>query len=138
MWKSNLNMILVIYDIHFVLMLEYPPSLTRNATQIVRDAYDRWTKANDKARVYLLSNMSDILSKKHETMVTACQITDSLQKMLKGQNKKGETNVAYSKSFHPLKPSLNLHPLCLRKLRKRKEGRGRIVLQLLKAKERLR
>ncbi|KAA0066470.1 gag/pol protein [Cucumis melo var. makuwa] len=28
---------------------------------LVRDAYDRWTKANDKARVYFLASMPDIL-----------------------------------------------------------------------------
>ncbi|TYK29276.1 gag/pol protein [Cucumis melo var. makuwa] len=52
-WKSNLNMILVIDDLYFVLMEEYLPFPSRNASQIVKNAYDRWTKANDKARVYL-------------------------------------------------------------------------------------
>ncbi|KAA0067044.1 gag/pol protein [Cucumis melo var. makuwa] len=47
----------------------------------VKDAYDRWTKANDKARLYILASMSDILSKKHEIMVTARQIMDSLRDM---------------------------------------------------------
>ena len=81
MWKSNLNMILVIDDPRFVLMEECPPSRTQNASQSVRDAYDHWTKANDKAHVYILVSMSDILTKKHEIMVTARQIMDSLREM---------------------------------------------------------
>ena len=69
-WKSKLNMILVIVDLRFVLMEECPPFPTKNASQSVRDAYDHWTKANDKACIYLLSNMFDMLNKKCETMVT--------------------------------------------------------------------
>ncbi|TYK23143.1 gag/pol protein [Cucumis melo var. makuwa] len=81
MWKLKLNMILVIVDLRFALMKEFPPFPTQNASQSVRDAYNRWTKANDKARVYILGSMSDILSKKHEIMVIACQIMDSLREM---------------------------------------------------------
>ncbi|TYK21841.1 gag/pol protein [Cucumis melo var. makuwa] len=73
--------ILVIADLRFILMDECPPFPTQNASQSVKDTYDRWTKANDKARVYILASMSDILSKKHEIMVTACQIMDSLREM---------------------------------------------------------
>ncbi|KAA0032768.1 gag/pol protein [Cucumis melo var. makuwa] len=74
-------MILVIADLHFILMEECPPFPTQNASRSARDAYDRWIKANDKARLYILANMSDILSKKHEIMVTACQIMNSIREM---------------------------------------------------------
>ncbi|KAA0066279.1 gag/pol protein [Cucumis melo var. makuwa] len=74
-------MILVIADPRFVLMEECPPFHTQNASQSVRDAYGHWTKANDKACLYILASMSDILSKKHEIMVTARQIMDSLREM---------------------------------------------------------
>ncbi|TYK27941.1 gag/pol protein [Cucumis melo var. makuwa] len=70
-WKSKLNMILVIADLCFVLMEECSPFPTKYASQSVRDAYDCWTKANDKVRNHILASMSDILSKKHEIMVTA-------------------------------------------------------------------
>ncbi|KAA0025831.1 gag/pol protein [Cucumis melo var. makuwa] len=74
-------MIRVIVDLRFDLIEECPPFLTQNTFQSARDAYDCWTKANDKAHVYILASMSDMLSKKHETMVTACQIMDSLREM---------------------------------------------------------
>ena len=70
-WKSNLNTILVIDDLRFVLTEKCPPILARNASQSVRDAHDRWTKVNDKARVYILASLSDALNKKHEVMMNA-------------------------------------------------------------------
>ncbi|KAA0035469.1 gag/pol protein [Cucumis melo var. makuwa] len=67
-------------------MEECPPFPSQNASQSVRDAYVRWTKANDKARVSILASMSYILSKKHEIMVTAYQIMDSLREMFGQQS----------------------------------------------------
>ncbi|TYK02840.1 gag/pol protein [Cucumis melo var. makuwa] len=120
-WKSKLNMILVIVDLSFVLMEECPPFPTKHASQSVRDAYDRWTKANDKARLHILASMSDILSKKHEIMVTARQIMDSLREMF-GQPSiqiKQEANVAHSKRRFVPSPSGS------EKIQKRKEGKGK-------------
>ena len=80
-WKSNLNMILVVDDLWFVLMVECLLVPTRNACQTVSDAYDRRTMANKKARVYILTIFSDVLAKKHVAMVTACMIMEFLQEM---------------------------------------------------------
>ncbi|KAA0054556.1 hypothetical protein E5676_scaffold519G00200 [Cucumis melo var. makuwa] len=74
-------MILVIADLRFVLMEDCLPFLIQNASQSVKDTYDRWTKANDKACIYILASMSDILSKKHEIMVIARQIMDSFREI---------------------------------------------------------
>ncbi|XP_022155999.1 uncharacterized protein LOC111022974 [Momordica charantia] len=52
-----------------------------NAARASRDAYDRWIKANDKAKVYILASISDVLAKKHENMVNAQEIMDSLRDM---------------------------------------------------------
>ncbi|KAA0067449.1 gag/pol protein [Cucumis melo var. makuwa] len=113
-------MILVITDLRFVLMEECPPFPTKYASQSVRDAYDRWTKANDKARLHILASMSDILSKKHEIMVTTRQIMDSLREMF-GQPSiqiKQEANVAHSRRFAPSSSGSE-------KIQKRKEGKGK-------------
>ncbi|KAA0064277.1 gag/pol protein [Cucumis melo var. makuwa] len=101
-------------------MVECPPFPTKYASQSVRDAYDRWTKANDKARLHILASMSDILSKKHEIMVTARQIIDSLREMF-GQPSiqiKQEANVAHSRRFVP-------SSFGSQKIQKRKEGKGK-------------
>ena len=57
-WKSNLNTILVTDDLRFVLTEECPLAPSSNANQNVRDAYDRWIKVNDNARVYILASKS--------------------------------------------------------------------------------
>ncbi|TYJ96447.1 gag/pol protein [Cucumis melo var. makuwa] len=85
-WKSNLNTILVVDDLRFVLTEECPQTLASNANRTSREAYDRWIKANEKARVYILSSMSDVLAKKHESLATAKEIMDSLKGMF-GQPK---------------------------------------------------
>ena len=80
-WKSNMNIILLCDNYKFVLTEECPPKLARNATRNVREAYDRWIAANNKARCYLLAGMSDVLRAKHENMETAYEIMESLQRM---------------------------------------------------------
>ena len=79
--KSNLNTILVIDDLMFVLTEEFPPNPTSNANKTVWDAYDRWTKANEKAQVYILASLSDVLAKKHDVMGTAKEVRESLKWM---------------------------------------------------------
>ncbi|KAA0066985.1 gag/pol protein [Cucumis melo var. makuwa] len=54
---------------------------TSNANRTSQEAYDRWVKANEKARVYILSNMSDVLAKKHESLATTKEIMDELTAM---------------------------------------------------------
>ncbi|KAA0043451.1 gag/pol protein [Cucumis melo var. makuwa] len=80
-WKSNLNTILVVDDLRFVLTEECPQTLASNANRTSREAYDRWIKANEKAHVYILASMSDVLAKKHESLATAKEIMDSLKGM---------------------------------------------------------
>ncbi|TYJ96908.1 gag/pol protein [Cucumis melo var. makuwa] len=104
-------MILVIADLRFVLMEECPPFLTKYASQSERDVYDRWTKANDKARLHILASMSDILSKKHEIMEVTPSSSGSkkIQKRKEGSGKgptiavegKGKAKVVIKgKCFH--------------------------------------
>ncbi|KAA0034961.1 gag/pol protein [Cucumis melo var. makuwa] len=85
-WKSNLNTILVVDDLRFVLTEECPQTPTSNANRASRKAYDRWIKENEKAHVYILASMSDVLAKKHEFLAMAKEIMDSLKGMF-GQPK---------------------------------------------------
>ncbi|XP_022156751.1 uncharacterized protein LOC111023591 [Momordica charantia] len=80
-WKTNLNTILVVDDLRFVLTEKCPQAPTSNAARASQDAYDRWIKANDKAKIYILATISNVLAKKHKSMVTAREIMDSLQDM---------------------------------------------------------
>ncbi|KAA0042320.1 gag/pol protein [Cucumis melo var. makuwa] len=58
---------------------ECPQTSTLNANRASQEAYDRWIKANEKARVYILASMSDVLAKKHESLATTKEIMDSLK-----------------------------------------------------------
>ncbi|XP_038882371.1 uncharacterized protein LOC120073638 [Benincasa hispida] len=80
-WKSNLNTILTIDDLRFILTEECPPIPSSNSNQIVWEAFDRWIRANDKARAYILASLSNVLVKKHEDMSTAKEIMESLRGM---------------------------------------------------------
>uniref|UniRef100_A0A9I9E6X0 Gag/pol protein n=1 Tax=Cucumis melo TaxID=3656 RepID=A0A9I9E6X0_CUCME len=80
-WNSNLNIILVINDLRFFLTEERPQAPTSNANQNVREAYYRWVKANEKACVYILASMSDVLARKHGSLATTKEIMDSLREM---------------------------------------------------------
>ena len=65
----------------YVLTEECPQTLTSNANQTSRKAYDRWVKANEKVYVYILASMTDVLAKKHESLATAKEIMDALKAM---------------------------------------------------------
>ncbi|XP_038877369.1 uncharacterized protein LOC120069658 [Benincasa hispida] len=82
-WKSNLNTILVIDDLRFVLIEDGPPIPSSNANRTVWESYDRWTKANEKACVYILANVSDVLVKKRKSINTAKEIMESLREMFR-------------------------------------------------------
>ncbi|XP_038887277.1 uncharacterized protein LOC120077468 [Benincasa hispida] len=77
--KSNINEILANDNLKFVLNEEclLPPSSSENQT--FWNAYDRWIRVNDKARIYILASISDILAKTYESMVSAKDIMDLLQ-----------------------------------------------------------
>ena len=60
-WKSNLNTILMVDDLRFVLTEECPQTLSFNANQTSQKAYDTWIKANEKTRVYIFVSMSNVL-----------------------------------------------------------------------------
>ncbi|KAL0561491.1 hypothetical protein IC582_001919 [Cucumis melo] len=80
-WKNIINTVLIIDDLRFVLVEECPQVPAANATRTVREPYECWAKANEKARAYILASLSEVLAKKHESMLTAREIMDSLQEM---------------------------------------------------------
>ncbi|XP_050938521.1 uncharacterized protein LOC127148523 [Cucumis melo] len=80
-WTSNLNPILVVDYLRFILTEECPQTPASNANPTSRKAYDRWVKANEKACIYILANMSNLLVKKHESLATTKENMDSLRAM---------------------------------------------------------
>ncbi|XP_075523993.1 uncharacterized protein LOC142556418 [Primulina tabacum] len=80
-WKSNINIALVCKNLKFVLTEECSPEPSLNASRSVREIYDRWIAANNKAKCYILAGMNDVLRLKHEHVENSYQIMDSLQVM---------------------------------------------------------
>jgi hypothetical protein len=68
-------------DVKFVLMEDSPLEPLANAARTVREAYERWVKANDRACAFLIAGMVEVLATKHQNMPTARQIIKSLQGM---------------------------------------------------------
>ncbi|KAA0035897.1 gag/pol protein [Cucumis melo var. makuwa] len=75
-WKSNLN---GVDNLRFFLTEECPQTSASNANRTSQEAYDRWVKANEKARVYILASMTNVLAKKYESLATAKEIVDALR-----------------------------------------------------------
>ncbi|XP_075492483.1 uncharacterized protein LOC142530534 [Primulina tabacum] len=80
-WKSNINIALVCENLKFVLTEECPSEPCFNVSRSVRQIYDRWIAANNKAKGYMLAGMNDVLRLKNEHVWNAYQIMDSLQAM---------------------------------------------------------
>ena len=85
-WKSNINIVLICENQKFVFTEECPPEPHATASRSVREKYDFWQTANNKARCYMLACMNDILRTKHENMETAYEIWESLNSMFGRQS----------------------------------------------------
>ncbi|KAA0047411.1 gag/pol protein [Cucumis melo var. makuwa] len=116
-WKSNLSTILVVDDLRFALTEERPQASASNANRNVREVYDRWVEANEKACVYILASMSDVLAKKHESLAMAKEIMDSLREMFVNGGHINEANQvsfilhSFPKSFVPFQTNASLNKI---------------------------
>ena len=55
-WKSYVNIVLVCENNRFVLTEECPAKPAANAARSVREPYERWIQANNKARAGLYAS----------------------------------------------------------------------------------
>ena len=85
-WKSNVNIVIVYDNNRFVLTEECPTEPAANVARSIREPYESWIQANNKALAYMLASMSEVLRLKHERMETAIEIMDSLQNMFGKQS----------------------------------------------------
>ena len=77
-WKSNMNIMLICENYKFILSEECPLELAANSPRTIREAYDRWIQAHNKARCYMLVAISDVFRIKFEKMEIAYEIMESL------------------------------------------------------------
>lgn len=57
-WKSNINKILVVDDLRFILMEEFSPLTSSNANRNIWEVYEKRAWTNEKARAYILVSIS--------------------------------------------------------------------------------
>ncbi|KAH9752503.1 Integrase catalytic domain-containing protein [Citrus sinensis] len=80
-WKRNLFIVLTAENYKYVLTQPCPPVPADDAHRNQRRLYEKWKKANEMAKCYILASISNILQTKHQNLETATEIMDSLQQM---------------------------------------------------------
>ena len=91
-WKRNLDILLTAEEYKFVLSevcLEKPGE---GATQDQIKAHQKWVKADEMARCYILASMSNVLQHQHQKMDTAYDILENLKEMFGDQTSAARQN----------------------------------------------
>ena len=65
----------------FVLTTPKPPEPEPEASKEVKEQFEKWTKANDMAKYYILVSMSNILQHQHQYFTVASDIMFNLREM---------------------------------------------------------
>ncbi|KAM3327212.1 hypothetical protein P3S67_002338 [Capsicum chacoense] len=84
-WKRNLNIFLTAEGFKFVLVEECPVKSYEPTDDEIK-AYDKWVKADEMARCYILASMENVLQHQHQSMTTAYEMLESLKEMFGEQN----------------------------------------------------
>lgn len=92
-WKRNLFIVLTAENYKYVLTQPCPPVPADDAHRNQRRLYEKWQKANEMAKCYILASISNILQTKHQNLETATEIIDSLQQMF-GQSTRSARQAA--------------------------------------------
>ena len=77
---------LISENIRHVLTEGCPSPPAANAPRRTRDGFENWRMANNKAKGYMLASMCEALRTKLEEKITAAEVMDSLQEMLRRQS----------------------------------------------------
>lgn len=70
-WKCNMNLVLVIENIQYMLKEECPPISPKNAPQSISYAYNKWIESNDKSYNCLLESIIGMIKIHHEEIEIA-------------------------------------------------------------------
>ena len=88
-WKRNLNLVLIVEGYKFVLTEICPPKPYSVYSKEEDEAYQKWRKADEMARYYILASMSNLLQHQHELMATAYDMMLNLKEIFGDQNRAG-------------------------------------------------
>ncbi|KAM6556011.1 hypothetical protein CsatB_003030 [Cannabis sativa] len=80
-WRENIHIALIGESASFVLTEPSPEQPSDNATKAVKEKFERWHNANNKARYFMLSSMVDTLKTRFANTVTAAEIMTQLTEL---------------------------------------------------------
>ena len=86
-WKRNLDIVLTAEGYKYVLSTTKPQEPDSEATQEVNDQYEKWVKANDMAKCYILASMSNVLQHQHQYYTIASDIMFNLSETFGSQGR---------------------------------------------------
>ena len=77
-WKRNLNIVLTCEGIIWVTLEPLHVAPTKSLTPEERVDYEAWRKDGEKARMYILSSLNEVLQSQHQSMSTSSSMLLSL------------------------------------------------------------
>ena len=86
-WKRNLDIVLIADDYKFVLETDCPAKPADNASAEDKAVYNKWIKANEMAKCYILASMSNVLQHQHHSYESAYEIMENLRSLLRTQSR---------------------------------------------------
>ena len=86
-WKRNIDIFLIAEDYIFVLTDLCPPKPHERVTKQEAKPYEKWVKADEMSRCYILDSMSNILQHQHQSMPTAYDVMMNLKEMFRDQTR---------------------------------------------------
>ena len=78
-WKRNPDIVLTVEDYKFVLMDLCSPKPHEGGTEQEARPYEKWVKADEMSRCYILPSMSNILQHQHHSMPKAYDMMMNLK-----------------------------------------------------------
>ena len=86
-WKRNLNIVLTCEGIIWVTLEPLHVAPIESSTLEERADYEAWRKDDEKARMYILASLNEVLQSQHQSMSTSSAMFLSLQEMLRVQSR---------------------------------------------------
>ncbi|XP_059645969.1 uncharacterized protein LOC132289458 [Cornus florida] len=86
-WKINLHIVLTAHEYKFVFTQECPPMPSPDDDQELKEMYEKWQKADEIAKCYILASMSNVLQHQHQSFVTAHDILLNLKEIFGEQSR---------------------------------------------------
>ena len=92
-WKRNLNIVLTCEGIIWVTLESLHVAPTKRSTPEERGDNEAWRKDDEKARMYILASLNEVLQSQHQSMSTLSAMFLSLQEMFGVQSRSAKQMV---------------------------------------------